>query len=126
MKSSSTCLITASLCEGPFFYFYVESSSSNFKTLLESIAIILSAMCLSQNTVNYGITLMLVSLIFFTSSLLLNFRGASAFMFCSINKGKQDTTLSYHLCILQSCSFLCSCYLLLVCWLSFIVCLTMR
>jgi hypothetical protein len=22
MKSSSTCLITASLCEGPFFYFY--------------------------------------------------------------------------------------------------------
>jgi hypothetical protein len=31
----------------------------------------------------------------FTSSLLLNFRGASAFMFCSTNKGKQDTTLSY-------------------------------
>jgi hypothetical protein len=25
MKSSSTCLITASLCEGPFFYFYVDS-----------------------------------------------------------------------------------------------------
>jgi hypothetical protein len=25
MKSSSTCSITASLCEGPFFYFYVES-----------------------------------------------------------------------------------------------------
>jgi hypothetical protein len=30
MKSSSTCLITASLCEGPFFYFYVESSPSTF------------------------------------------------------------------------------------------------
>jgi hypothetical protein len=30
MKSSSTCLITASLCEGPFFYFYVESSPSIF------------------------------------------------------------------------------------------------
>jgi hypothetical protein len=29
MKSSSTCLITTSLCEGPFFYFYVESSPSN-------------------------------------------------------------------------------------------------
>jgi hypothetical protein len=28
MKSSSTCLITASLGEGPFFYFYVESSPS--------------------------------------------------------------------------------------------------
>jgi hypothetical protein len=30
MKSSSTCLITASLCEGPFFYFYLESSPSTF------------------------------------------------------------------------------------------------
>jgi hypothetical protein len=30
MKSSSTCLITASLCEGPFFYFYVESPPSIF------------------------------------------------------------------------------------------------
>jgi hypothetical protein len=30
MKSFSTCLITASLCEGPFFYFYVESPPSIF------------------------------------------------------------------------------------------------
>jgi hypothetical protein len=30
MKSSSTCLITASLYEGPFFDFYVESPSSIF------------------------------------------------------------------------------------------------
>jgi hypothetical protein len=30
MKSSSTCLITASLCEGPFFYFYVQSPPSTF------------------------------------------------------------------------------------------------
>jgi hypothetical protein len=30
MKSSSTCLIPASLCEGPFFYFYVESPPSIF------------------------------------------------------------------------------------------------
>jgi hypothetical protein len=28
VKSSSTCLITASLCEGTFFYFYVESPPS--------------------------------------------------------------------------------------------------
>jgi hypothetical protein len=28
MKSSSTCLITASLREGPFFYFYIESPPS--------------------------------------------------------------------------------------------------
>jgi hypothetical protein len=30
MKSSSTCLIPASLCEGPFYYFYVESPPSTF------------------------------------------------------------------------------------------------
>jgi hypothetical protein len=30
MKSSSTCLIAASLREGPFFYFYVESPPSTF------------------------------------------------------------------------------------------------
>jgi hypothetical protein len=30
MKSLSTCLIPASLYEGPFFYFYVESSPSTF------------------------------------------------------------------------------------------------
>ena len=29
-KSSSTWVIPASLCEGPFFYFYVESPSSYF------------------------------------------------------------------------------------------------
>jgi hypothetical protein len=34
------------------------------KHLLESIYVILSVMCLSQNTVNCGITLMLISLIF--------------------------------------------------------------
>jgi hypothetical protein len=30
MKSSRTCLIPASLCEGSFFYFYVESPPSTF------------------------------------------------------------------------------------------------
>jgi hypothetical protein len=30
MKSSSTCLITTSLREGPFFYFYIESPPSIF------------------------------------------------------------------------------------------------
>jgi hypothetical protein len=37
----------------------------------------------------------------------LDFRGASAFMFCYTNKDKRDTTLSYHLWTLQSCNFLC-------------------
>ena len=62
-KIYKTCL-SCLLCKESLFYFYVESSSSNFKALLESIAVILSVMCLSQNTVNCVITLMLVSLIF--------------------------------------------------------------
>ena len=88
-------IISASLCEGPIFYFYVESPSSFFQHLLESITIILSAMCLSQNTVNCGITVMLLSLIIFTSSLLLNFRGVWAFMFCVIKKQASEIPL-YH------------------------------
>jgi hypothetical protein len=47
-----------------FILLYVESSSSILKHLLESMDVVLSAMCLSQNTVNCGITLMVVSLIF--------------------------------------------------------------
>jgi hypothetical protein len=35
MKSSSTYLITASLCEGSFFYFYVESPPSTFMHYLK-------------------------------------------------------------------------------------------
>jgi hypothetical protein len=34
MKSSRTCLITASLCKGPFIYFYVESPPSTFMDCL--------------------------------------------------------------------------------------------
>ena len=34
IKSSSTWVIPASLCAGPFFYFYVESSPSTFMHLL--------------------------------------------------------------------------------------------
>ena len=36
MKSSSTWLIPASLCEGPFFYFYAESPSFSLSTLLKA------------------------------------------------------------------------------------------
>ena len=68
-----------------------------FEHFLESIAIILSVICLSRNKINCGITVMLESFVIFTSSLLLNFRGVMAFMFCSTNKGKRDTILSYHI-----------------------------
>jgi hypothetical protein len=107
MKSSSTCLITAFLYEGPFFYFYAESPSSNFKHFLESIAIILSVMCLSQNTVNCGITLMLVSLIF----LLLVFPWTSEVPqhLCFAPQIKASRIPLFHILLwaLQSCSFLC-------------------
>jgi hypothetical protein len=112
MKSSSTCLITASLCERPFFFFYVESSSSNFKRLLESIAVILSVMCLSQNTVNCGINLMLVSLIF----LLLVFSWTSEVPqhLCFAPQIMASGIPFFHILLwaLQSCSFLC--FMLLV------------
>ena len=86
-----------SLCVGPVFYFLMLSNHPFFEHLLESIAVILSVICLSRNKINCGITVMLESYDIFTSSLLLNFRGALAFMFCSTKKnGKRDTTLSYH------------------------------
>jgi hypothetical protein len=43
----------------------------------------------------------------------LNFRGALAFMFCSTNKGKRDTTLSYlimSITILELLMFHIACY----------------
>jgi hypothetical protein len=49
---------------GLSFTFMLSLHLLTLKHLLESISVILSVMCLSQNTVNYGITLMLVSLIF--------------------------------------------------------------
>jgi hypothetical protein len=96
----------------PFFYFYVESSSSNFKHFLESMVVVLSVMCLSQNTVNCGIILMLVSLIF----LLLVFSWTSKVPqhLCFAPQIKASGIPLFHilLWILQSCCFLC--FLLLV------------
>jgi hypothetical protein len=70
---------------------------SFFEHYLESTTVILSIICLSQNMIDCGITLMLLSLTITTSSLSMNSRGASAFMFCRSNTGKRDTTLSYSL-----------------------------
>jgi hypothetical protein len=88
-------------------FFYVESSSSIFKHLLESIAVIPSVMCLSQNTVNCGITLMLVSLIF----LLLVFSWTSEvpWHLCFALQIKASEIPPYHILLweLQSCNFLC-------------------
>jgi hypothetical protein len=95
-----------------FLLLYVESLSSNFKHLLESMVVVLSAMCLSQNTVNCGITLMLVSLIF----LLLVFSWTSEvpWHLCFAPQIKASKIPLFHILLwaLQSGSFLC--FMLLV------------
>jgi hypothetical protein len=113
MKSSSICLIPASLCEGPFFYFYDESSFSYFKALLESIAVILSVMCLSQNMVNCGITLMLTSLIFLF--LVFSWTSEVPQHLCFAPQIKASGIPLFHILLwtLQSCNFLCFMILLI-------------
>ena len=86
----------ASLCAGLVFYFLLLSHHPFFEHLLESIAVILSLTCLSRNKINCGITVMFESFDIFTSSLLLNFRGALAFMFCSTKKRASKIPL-YHI-----------------------------
>ena len=85
LPSAKGQYFTFMLCLHPFFEHFLESTT-----------VILSIICLSQNMIDCGITLMLLSLTITTSSLSMNFKGARAFMFCCTNTGKRDTTLSYH------------------------------
>jgi hypothetical protein len=93
-------------------FLLLEYSSSNFKHFLESMDVILSVMCLSQNTVNCGITLILVSLLF----LLLVFSWTSEvpwhLFFAPQIKASGIPLFRILLWALQSCSFLC--FMLLV------------
>jgi hypothetical protein len=90
IKSSSTWVIPASLCEGPFFYFYVESSSSKFMHQLREHS------CHSEYNVHspktYWLThcydLLVLELL--VSSHPLNFKGVLAFMFCYNHKGQAE------------------------------------
>jgi hypothetical protein len=96
------------------------------KHLLESIAVILSVMCLSQNTVNCGITLMLASLIF----LLLVFSWTSEVpqhLFFGPQIKASGVPL-FHITYehYNLATSYVSCCLLLVYWHSFIACLTMK
>jgi hypothetical protein len=95
-----------------FLLLYVESSSSNFKHFIESMAIILSVMCLSQNTINCGITLMLVSLIFLF--LVSSWTSEVPQHLCFAPQIKASGIPLFHILLwaLQSCSFLC--FMLLV------------
>ena len=63
IKSSSTWFILLPSAKGLSFTFML-SHHPFLEHLLESITVILSVMCLSQNAVNCGIILMLLSLIF--------------------------------------------------------------
>jgi hypothetical protein len=95
-----------------FLLLYVESSSSNFKHLLESMAVVLSVMCLSQNTVNCGITLMLVSLIF----LLLVFSWTSEvpWHLCFAPQIKASEIPLFHILLWALQSYNLLCFILLI------------
>ena len=106
IKSSSTWLIPASLCEGPFFYFYVESSSSKFMHQLREHS------CHSECNVHspriiidWLILLVLLVLKLLVSSHPLNSKGVLAFMFCSTIGDKLNTTFLCFICSNKQCSF---------------------
>jgi hypothetical protein len=114
IKSSSTWLIPASLCEGPFFYFYVESSSSKFMHQLREHS------CHSECNVHspriiidWLILLVLLVLKLLVSSHPLNSKGVLAFMFCSTIGDKLNTTFLCFICsnkhVLSMLSIHCHC-----------------
>ena len=98
IKSSSTWLIHASLCEGPFFYFYVESSKFMHQLREHSC----HSECNVHSPKTYWLTDDVVYCLFLNYLFLvtlLNFKGVLAFMFCFIIKDKLSTTL---LCLLYA------------------------
>ena len=114
IKSSSTWLLPASLCEGPFFYFYVESSSSKFMHQLREHS------CHSECNVHspriiidWLILLVLLVLKLLVSSHPLNSKGVLAFMFCSTIGDKLSTTFLCFICsnkhVLSMLSIHCHC-----------------
>ena len=78
-----------------------------FEHFLESIVVILSVMCLSQNIINCGMTLMLLSLI----SLILVFPWTSEVPghLCFAIQKRASEIPSYHILLwaLQSCELIC-------------------
>jgi hypothetical protein len=92
MKSSSTCLITASLREGPFFHFYVESPPSTFMHRLREHS------CHSEYNVHCPKVSLIDSWCWFHLFLnylylvaLLNLKVSYAFIVCSLMKDKLKT-----------------------------------
>ena len=124
MKSSSTWAILLPSAQGQSYTFML-SHHPFFEHFLESIAVILSLMCLSQNKINCGITVMLESFDIFTSSLLLNFRGAWHLCFAPQIRASEIPLYHIMLWTLQSCRYLCF-ILLLLCRYLFIACITIE
>ena len=96
----------------------------SLSTFLKALSVILSVMCLSRDKIICGIFVTLVSFDIFTSSLLLNLRGALCIYVLLTNKGKRDTTLSYYImsiAILQILMFHVAYYCY---WYPFIACIT--
>ena len=93
-KSSSTWVIPASLCEGPFFYFYVESSSSNFMHQLKDHSFYSEYNVHSPKIYYWLIHDFVIALSqIICSSHPMNFYGVLAFMFWYSMKDKLNTTL---------------------------------
>ena len=114
IKSPSTWSISASLCEGPFFYFYVESSFSKFMHQLREHS------CHSEYNVHspriiidWLILLVLLVLKLLVSSHPLNSKGVLAFMFCSTIGDNLNTTFLCFICsnkhLLSMLSIHCHC-----------------
>ena len=97
-----------------FLLFFMLSLHQFFEHFLESTAVILSVMCLSRNTIDFGITVVLESFDIFISSLLLDFRGALAFMFCYQIRASEIPLYRIMLWTLQSCIFLCFMLLIII------------
>jgi hypothetical protein len=94
MKSSSTCLITASLYGGPFFYFYVESPPSTCMHLLREHS------CHSEYNVHYPkviidwfMTMVSFALKLFVSSRPLKLEGVLCIYVLLLHEGQAENNL---------------------------------
>jgi hypothetical protein len=131
MKSSSTCLIPASLCEGPFFYFYVESPPSTFMHLLREHSC-LSIMCMVPKfIIDWFMIMVLLVLKLFVSSLPLKLEGVRCIYVLLLHEGQAKNHFAMFFYMLEthtwlsmpyySWSFVCVNFHVITWLLSFIV-----
>jgi hypothetical protein len=96
MKSSSTCLITASLCEGPFFYFYVESPPSTFMHRLREHSCHSEYMCIVPKfIIDWFMIMVLLVLKSFVSSRPLKLEGVLCIYVLLFYEGQVENHLLF-------------------------------